>query len=220
MATLPPLLIQAALELFAEHGYAGASVRDIAQKAQQNIGAISYYFGDKKGLYTAVSEEIVHDMQDKFGGLQQAIEEKLRQGPFTQEEYISSLKQLITGMVMALVRQDKHSRSVSQIFAREQFAPTHVLELLYEKIHAPMHKLCCRLIGGYLGKNPESPEIIVRAYTMFGSSLVFSMAREMIRIRTGWKTMGEKEIQLIANIVSEHIDLLMQGLRQCKSDAL
>ncbi len=55
-------LIKAATDLFGERGYDGASVRDIAKKAKQNIGSISYYFGDKKGLYSAVAEAIAHDM--------------------------------------------------------------------------------------------------------------------------------------------------------------
>ena len=44
-------LLQAALRLFAEHGYARTSTRAIAEAAQTNVASISYYFGDKAGLY-------------------------------------------------------------------------------------------------------------------------------------------------------------------------
>ena len=47
-------LLQAALRLFAEKGFAKTSTREIALAAQANIAAISYYFGDKAGLYRAV----------------------------------------------------------------------------------------------------------------------------------------------------------------------
>ena len=46
-------LLMAALRLFAEKGFANTSIRDLAQNAKVNISAISYYFGDKKGLYKA-----------------------------------------------------------------------------------------------------------------------------------------------------------------------
>jgi AcrR family transcriptional regulator len=46
-------LLMAALRLFAEKGFANTSIRDLAQAAKVNISAISYYFGDKKGLYNA-----------------------------------------------------------------------------------------------------------------------------------------------------------------------
>ena len=42
------------LRLFAEHGFAKTSIRQIAQAAGANVAAISYYFGNKAGLYRAI----------------------------------------------------------------------------------------------------------------------------------------------------------------------
>jgi TetR/AcrR family transcriptional regulator, regulator of cefoperazone and chloramphenicol sensitivity len=50
-------LLDAALALFAEKGFAKTSTREIAQAAQVNVASISYYFGDKEGLYRAVFED-------------------------------------------------------------------------------------------------------------------------------------------------------------------
>ena len=47
-------LLDAALALFAEKGFAKTSTREIALAAQVNIASISYYFGDKEGLYKAI----------------------------------------------------------------------------------------------------------------------------------------------------------------------
>src|SRR5687768_9784305 len=46
-------LLLAALRLFADQGFAKTSTRAIAEAAQTNVAAISYYFGDKAGLYRA-----------------------------------------------------------------------------------------------------------------------------------------------------------------------
>lgn len=46
-------LLEAAIELFAEHGFEGASARAITSRAEANVAAIKYYFGDKTGLYHA-----------------------------------------------------------------------------------------------------------------------------------------------------------------------
>jgi AcrR family transcriptional regulator len=43
-------------ELFAEKGFDGASVRDIAQQAGVNLAMISYYFGSKEKLLEALIE--------------------------------------------------------------------------------------------------------------------------------------------------------------------
>ncbi len=42
---------EAATRLFAEHGFEGVGVRDIAQNAGVTVGSINYYFGSKDSLY-------------------------------------------------------------------------------------------------------------------------------------------------------------------------
>ena len=59
MATRPSKItrmriIKAAARIFAEHGYEGASIRNIVASADVNQAAINYHFGSKEGLYRAV----------------------------------------------------------------------------------------------------------------------------------------------------------------------
>jgi TetR/AcrR family transcriptional regulator, regulator of cefoperazone and chloramphenicol sensitivity len=50
-------LLHTAVHLFAEKGFAKTSTRELATAAGVNIAAISYYFGDKAGLYRAAYTE-------------------------------------------------------------------------------------------------------------------------------------------------------------------
>jgi AcrR family transcriptional regulator len=50
----PSAILDAARELFAEHGYDGASIRAITRRAGTNLGAVTYHFGSKEALYHAV----------------------------------------------------------------------------------------------------------------------------------------------------------------------
>ena len=50
-------LLDAALELFAEHGYANISTEEIVRRAAVTRGALYYHFRDKVGLFAAVYEE-------------------------------------------------------------------------------------------------------------------------------------------------------------------
>jgi len=50
-------IIESAQKLFAENGFDGTSVRDIAQEAGINVAMISYYFGSKEKLMEAIIEQ-------------------------------------------------------------------------------------------------------------------------------------------------------------------
>ncbi len=56
-------ILEVATAEFAEHGYSGARVDEIAARTQTSKRMIYYYFRDKEGLYTAVLEEGYRQMR-------------------------------------------------------------------------------------------------------------------------------------------------------------
>jgi len=57
-------LLETATELFAEKGYAGASVREIVEKAGVSKPVLYYYFKSKEGLFYAILEWAANVQQD------------------------------------------------------------------------------------------------------------------------------------------------------------
>ena len=49
-------IMKAAIELFAEKGFDGSSIRDLASKADVNVAMVNYYFGSKDKLFEAIVE--------------------------------------------------------------------------------------------------------------------------------------------------------------------
>lgn len=49
-------IMETTLELFAEKGYEGTSIRDIAEKASVNVAMVNYYFGSKEKLFEKIVE--------------------------------------------------------------------------------------------------------------------------------------------------------------------
>lgn len=68
----PQALIRAARELFARHGYDGASVRAITARAGANVGAITYHFGSKRALFEAVAATLADPARERILSAAQA----------------------------------------------------------------------------------------------------------------------------------------------------
>jgi len=66
-------LIQSGKRLFARRGFDGTSVRDITRAAGTNLGAITYHFGSKRGLYQAVLETGLNPLVEHVGAAVSAV---------------------------------------------------------------------------------------------------------------------------------------------------
>ena len=78
-------LVQAATRLFAERGYAGASVRDICEEAGASANAVTYHFGSKEELYRVVL--------NCFADTQLAVAQRTLSAPIgSKEEFATRLE--------------------------------------------------------------------------------------------------------------------------------
>lgn len=97
-------LIETATPLFAEKGFHGVSVRELAKAAGVNLSMISYYFGGKEGLYAEVLNEqfttlrrlaeiktMDADALKKFELYVRATVARYRKNPFLLRFYTSEL---------------------------------------------------------------------------------------------------------------------------------
>jgi AcrR family transcriptional regulator len=60
----PARILDAAEEVFAEQGFAGASTREIARRARVPFGALHYHWGSKRQLWQAVFKRLGERMRD------------------------------------------------------------------------------------------------------------------------------------------------------------
>ncbi len=140
-------LIEAAGEIFGDHGYDGATVREITRRAKVNLAAINYYFRDKEELYL---EALNHAMRTIFIRCEP---EELGDTPVEQlHAYISGLLQRILNPA----RPCWHGK----ILARELTSPSRLLNVLVETFIRPhrdtLHKIIQSAAGGRLSEKQVS----------------------------------------------------------------
>lgn len=132
-------LLDAAMRLFAEQGFAKTSTRDIAEAAQVNISSISYYFGDKAGLYRAVFIDPRSNPD---------IDPRLFDDP------VAPLPEVLKGFLGAMVEPLKVGdlmQCCAKLHFREMLEPTGVwleeIDHVIKPAHAGLVRLLCRHLG-------------------------------------------------------------------------
>jgi len=203
-------LVSAAVEVFGESGLEAATTREIAQRAQQNIAAIAYYFGGKEGLYLAVAEHIVEVILARIGPLMDEVE------VFLKQDRKSSPKALrhLTRLLELSLATNRSMMPLTGIIVREQTHPTKAFSILYHGCLERLQRLGAELIRAYLGRHARETECIVRFHALLGQALAFRFARETVLRRAGWKHVGENEESIIRSVVTEHATLILRGLRR------
>lgn len=172
----------AATPLFAEKGLNGVSVREIAAAAGVNLSMISYYFGGKEGLYSAVLNEqfavfrrvadiarMDADPLEKFEQYVRATVGRYRQNPYLLRFYTSELtnptpcfarivKPAIQGVVKSL--QDFFAEGLSHRQFREGLDPADTAIALAGMIN--FHFLLEPATGELVAHSPDRDEELVR----------------------------------------------------------
>jgi len=149
-------LLHAALQLFAERGFAQTSVRAIAEAAGTNVAAIAYHFGDKARLYTATFYE-------PFGSGSDLIP-VFADPALTLAEALSAY---FSGFLEPLKHDDLVTQSL-RLHVRELLDPTHVWpELIERECRAP-HLALVQVLGRHMGVAEADDDLHRLAFSLAG----------------------------------------------------
>jgi len=122
-------LLDAAGEVFAERGFARATVREICERAGANIAAVNYYFHDKENLYREAIKYWSDISQEKYPT-------DLGLGPnSTAEEKLHAFIRSFLFRILDKNRPGWHG----QLMTREMVEPTGALDDLIETAYRPLY---------------------------------------------------------------------------------
>ncbi len=202
-------LIAAALAQFGEYGL-HATTRDIAALAGQNIAAIPYYFVSKEDLYLACAQWIADFIGANFRPHAQAAEVLFTHAEPDKEAIRELIHRACKNMIVLLTHDD--TLNLSKFISREQLSPTRAYQLVHDQVIAPLHSHLTRLIAAYTGREADDTQTILHTYALIGEILAFRLGRETILLRTGWAQFDDEKADLICQVITCHIDLILQGL--------
>jgi len=199
-------LLLAALDLFGQFGFDGASTRQLANAAGVNLQAINYYFDNKRGLYNAVADYLIVRLQSRLGDMRQRVLSRLAearsgQRPIGPQEARSMLT--LIAETLLVMFSDPESATWVRYMVREQAEPTEAYERLYTGFMQPMLTGARYLVGILLGDHPDSERVRLRTLSLVGSLIVYRVGRATVLREMGWEQVGPKEVVTIRSIAAD-----------------
>jgi TetR/AcrR family transcriptional regulator, regulator of cefoperazone and chloramphenicol sensitivity len=185
-------IMEAAGKIFAEQGYAKATVRDICHQAGANVAAINYHFGDKKGLYLAVLkyyQEISFQSYPPNLGIQetQTPEEKLR-------AFIHSFLQRIM--------DEGRPAWFGKLLAHEFAEPTWAFDILVEDMIRPSYRRLMDIVAEVLGKDADRRKVLLCSMSIVGQCLYFRHSHPVITRLFPKENFGPRQIDELTDHIT------------------
>src|SRR3954447_22854602 len=84
-------ILDAAEELFMEHGFEATSLRQITTAAEVNLAAVNYHFGSKEELFQSVLTRRLDPMNQERLALLTAYEQRVAPHPLSCEKIMSAM---------------------------------------------------------------------------------------------------------------------------------
>lgn len=161
-------LLNAGLRLFAHQGYNKTSTRELAEAASVNVASISYYFGDKAGLYRAVFFE-------PLGG---KAEDEIARYSGAHLDLPQVLRGFYAGFLEPL-KQGDLARLCMKLHFREMLEPTGLWDEELAHGIKPMHDALVVVLCRHLGLDRPDDDLLRLAVCLAGLGVHMHIGRDV-----------------------------------------
>lgn len=194
-ADRPDEILAAALEVFAERGFAAARVEEVARKAGVSKGAVYLYFETKEELFRAVVTQSIAPNLHQVAGLA-AIE-----APF------ESTVRAVFAMISQRMASDWRISGVIKLVIAESRNQPELARIWHETMIGPGLGLASRLIEAGQRQGVVRPgDARYFAMGLMGPVLLGTLWRET------FEPIGAEPVQ-IDRLITQHVDTCLKGMR-------
>jgi AcrR family transcriptional regulator len=155
-------LLEAAGEVFAQHGYAKATSKEICERANANIAAVNYHFGGKDQLYAAVLQEAhsrIVSIEAMSATAGSRIDPKLK------------LRMFLTRVVGEVAKRD-HTGWELRVLSREVLSRSPMMSALIDKQIAPKAALLRSILAEIMQLPIDHPAVSRSGVSIVGPILM------------------------------------------------
>jgi AcrR family transcriptional regulator len=176
-------ILDAAEELFMQHGFEGASMRMLTSRAGVNLAAVNYHFGSKDALIEAVFRRRLDPMNSERLAELDRLEAEASGKALAAEAIIRAF----LGASLRMVEDTRSGgRNFTRLLGRAYTEPAKGIRQLIGRMYAPAME---RFKAAFQRALPELPrdELVWRMHFMFGTLAYTLAATDTVQLIAGAK---------------------------------
>lgn len=196
-------IIDAAGHLFAEQGFKGVTVRDIAKQADTHLSALNYHFKSKEALYRDVLLEACRSSAISLEDQKQL----LRLEPNTA-------LYILISEALKTYRQQNETNWQMALITRESRTPSHVFTEVVEEYFKPEINFIALLVGKIVNRPADDHQVRFAVFSLIGLLETFGLYEHLIEAVAPGLTDQLKERNLLAKTLSHMAIEVAQAPKQ------
>lgn len=197
-------LLEAAVEVFAEEGFRGATLQEIARRADANVASTAYHFGNKEGLYAAVFEYA----EQRMAQLRQPQDDAADDASLPAEE---RLRRHVSAFLTRLL-DPRRPAWFTRLLAREMIEPTPALDRLVRRRMRANHEQLAAILRELLGAEASAGDVRLCTLSVVAQCTFYRHSAPVVA-RLYPELAPAREIERIADHITRFSLAAVRGLR-------
>jgi len=185
-------ILDAAEELFMQHGFEGTSMRLLTARAGVNLAAVNYHFGSKDALIEAVFRRRLDPMNAERIAALERLEKEAAGRPLEPEPIIRAF----VGAGLRMIEDARGGRNFIRLLGRTYTDPQKQIRALIGSLYAPAME---RFKAAFERALPQMPrdELVWRMHFMFGTLAYTLAATDTVQLIAGCKPEDRYDARLL-----------------------
>lgn len=203
-------ILEVAVDMFANSDFDSVSTRDIAEKANVNLSAISYYFGSKEGLYIAVVEKMIDVIKESNKSLVNSILNfKFSQ---SQEENVKNFLNIMGEFVEYAIINNNNNRD-SIIWSKNNSRIALVLDIVYNDLHLPLNNAFAQIIASITNLSVNDIKTVFVVNSIIGQLIEILINKDMILKTLNIEVFDTKQLNILKDVVTRQTEAIINLYR-------
>jgi AcrR family transcriptional regulator len=197
-------ILESAAVVFAEHGFAATTIRLICGRAQVNLAAVNYHFGNKEGLYREVlryARQCAYDRYPPTCGLTDDA---------TPEQRLHAF------IISFLLRTsgDERNLGFGTLVMRELVEPTTALDMLVDEGIRSLFGQLVDIVRTLMGDGVEEGLVLACARSIISQCLFFLFSRPVISRMAPEQKFDHADIAMISDQIMSFSLHALRGIAE------